>query len=248
MLKRIARHVRAQDWNAIMIEFMIVTAGVLMGIQVSNWNGDRLDRARVDQQLASLRIELQGNRDTIRQYRQRIESQLADIAALEREFDRPGGGDAAIDAMLMNVFRIRSLILEESAYNELTETGSFRYVDPTIRSAMTRWQARKGLVERVDQDALVYRASAVDHLTGVLAFGPMVQSFAPSFRPGGAGPVRNDPARLAADAKLRNFLAMRYAIETQKLQFSRDLERATENLVALLDARVGEQSGPDSGR
>lgn len=235
MLKRIVRYLGAQDWNAIAIEFVIVTAGVLMGIQVSNWNGDRLDKARVDQQLASLRTELDGNLRTIKRYQRQGESQLVDVLALERAFDRSDSGDAPIDAKLMNVFRVSSLILETSAYDELTEAGSFRYVEPNIRSAMTEWQARKGLVQRADQDALAYRASAADHLTGALAFEPMVRTFAPSFQPAGDAPVRNDPARLAKDAKVRNFLATRYAIETQKLQFARDLEGATKNLLALLD-------------
>jgi len=46
IFERIARFVRAQDWNAIVIEFAIVTAGVLMGIQVSNWNDARVEKAK----------------------------------------------------------------------------------------------------------------------------------------------------------------------------------------------------------
>ncbi|MES2135563.1 MAG: hypothetical protein V4502_00710 [Pseudomonadota bacterium] len=237
MLKRIKRYLGAQDWNAIAIEFVIVTAGVLMGIQVSNWNDDRLEKARVDQQLASLRTELKGNLATIKRYQRHGESQLGDITALERAFDRPNSGDAPIDGKLMTVFRVSSLILETSAYDELTETGSFRHVDPKVRSAMTEWQARKGLVQRADQDALSYRLSAADYLGGALAFEPMVRTFAPSFQPAGDAPVRNDPARLAKDAKVRNFLAMRYGIETQKLQFATDLGQATESLLTLLEQR-----------
>jgi hypothetical protein len=236
MLNRIARYLGAQHWNAIAIEFLIVTAGVLMGIQVSNWNDDRLEKARIDQQLASLRIELKGNLATVRDYQQFVESQLDDTLALERAFDRADNG--GIDRKLMNVFRIRSLILETSAYDELNGTGSLRHVDADIRSAMTAWQARKSQLERVDRDALSYRLSLVDHLFGALAFEPMVGTLAPSFQPAGNPPVRNDPTRLAKDAKVRNFLAMRYGIETQKLQFARDLERATDNLLRLLDNRA----------
>jgi hypothetical protein len=239
MLDRIAGYLRAQNWNAIAIEFVIVTAGVLMGIQVSNWNDDRLEKARVDQQLESLRTELKGNLATIKRYELQGDSQLVDIAAIERTFDAPDSGDAQIDAKLMNVFRVSSLILETSAYDELTETGSFRHVDSEVRAAMSEWRARKGLVQRVDQDALAYRLSAADYLTGALAFEPMVRTFAPSFQPAGDAPLRNDPARLAKDTKVRNFLAVRYGIETQKLQFATDLERATEKLLALLDEKVG---------
>ena len=240
MLNRIARYLGAQHWNAIAIEFLIVTAGVLMGIQVSNWNDGRVERARVNQQEASLRTELQGNLATIRRYQRQVESQLGDLMALQRAFDRPGAGDAGIDGKLMNIFRISSMILETSAYDELTQTGSFRYVDADIRSAVIEWNARRGLIERADQDALSYRISAVGHLIGALAFEPMIRSFAPAFEPAGNPPIRNDPARLANDVQVRNFLAMRYGIETQKLQFARDLERATENLLALLDPDGGD--------
>ena len=232
--KRIVRYLRAQDWNAIAIEFVIVAAGVLIGIQVSNWNDGRLERARLVQQEASLRTELQGNLGTIKSYERQVETQLADLIALQRAFDRPGSDDGGIDSKLMNVFRIRSMILETSAYEELIQTGGFRYVDADIRSAVTEWKAQKGLVERVDQDALSYRLSSVDQLFGALAFEPMVTSFAASFEPAGNPPIRNDPARLAKDPRVRNFLAMRYGIETQKLQFAKDLESATKDLIALL--------------
>jgi hypothetical protein len=238
MLNRIAHYLGAQNWNAIAIEFLIVTAGVLMGIQVSNWNDDRLDKARADQQLASFRTELEANLVTIKGYQQRVEAQLGDVRALERAFDGDDSG-ADTDQRLMNVFRISSMILEASAHDELNQSGSLRYIPADIRSAMTEWQARKGLMQRVDQDALSYRLSAVDHLFGALAFEPMVKHFAPAFEPAGNPPLRNDPARLAKDAKVRNFLAMRYGIETQKLQFAKDLERATKDLLARLDERNG---------
>ena len=234
IIKRIAHYLRAQDWNAIAVEFVIVTAGVLMGIEVSNWNEARVEKARVSQQVASLATELQGNLTTIERYQRNVESQIADLNALQRSFDRPSGPMTNTDVRLMNVFRIGSMILETSAYDELTRTGSFRYVDPEIRSAMTEWKATKGKVERVDQDALSYRITAVDHLAGALAFEPMIKSFAPAFEPAANGPLHNDPARLAKDGKVRNFLAMRYGIETQKLQFAKDLERATEKLLALV--------------
>jgi hypothetical protein len=238
MLNRIARYLSAQHWNAIAIEFVIVAAGVLMGIQVSNWNDDRLEKARAELQLASFHTELEGNLATIKRYQQGVERQLRDVLALERAFDGNDINDGDTDRKLMSAFRISSMILETSAYDELNQTGSLRYIAPDIRSAMTEWRARKGLIERADQDALSYRSDAVSELLGTLAFEPMVRNLAPAFRPAGNPPVRNDPARLAKDAKVRNFLAMRYGIETQKLQFARDFERATKNLLALLDHRA----------
>ena len=234
ILDRITRYLRAQNWNAIAIEFVIVTAGVLMGIQVSNWNEGRLERARLEEQSASLRTELEGNLAAIRTYQGHVESQLSDVLALGRSFDRPAQGQAEVDRQLMNVFRVRSMILETSAYDELNDSGGFRYLAPNIRSAMTDWDASRGLLQRVDQDALAFRISVADHLLGTFAFGPMVKTIAPSFEPAADSPLRNDLARLGKDPKVRNYLAMRYGIETQKLQFSKQLESSTERLVMLL--------------
>ena len=42
LLRRITEHVRAQNWFAVGIDFVIVVVGVFIGIQVSNWNDKRL--------------------------------------------------------------------------------------------------------------------------------------------------------------------------------------------------------------
>jgi hypothetical protein len=41
LLRRITEHVKAQNWTAIAIDFVIVVFGVFIGIQVSNWNEGR---------------------------------------------------------------------------------------------------------------------------------------------------------------------------------------------------------------
>ena len=47
ILHRLTEHVRRQDWFAVFLDFVIVVVGVFIGIQVSNWNAARQDRARV---------------------------------------------------------------------------------------------------------------------------------------------------------------------------------------------------------
>ena len=42
LLRRIAEHVRAQNWTAIAIDFVIVVTGVFIGIQVANLNESRI--------------------------------------------------------------------------------------------------------------------------------------------------------------------------------------------------------------
>ncbi len=45
LLRRVTEHVKAQNWFAVGIDFLIVVVGVFIGIQVANWNDARRDRA-----------------------------------------------------------------------------------------------------------------------------------------------------------------------------------------------------------
>lgn len=46
-IRQIAAAFRRQDWAAVAIEFASVTAGVLLGVQVSNWNDARRHQSQV---------------------------------------------------------------------------------------------------------------------------------------------------------------------------------------------------------
>ncbi len=44
ILRSLTRHVREQNWFAVGLDFLIVVVGVFIGIQVANWNAERLER------------------------------------------------------------------------------------------------------------------------------------------------------------------------------------------------------------
>ena len=48
ILARLSRAVREQNWFAVVLEFVIVIAGVVIGFQVTAWNAERAERARRD--------------------------------------------------------------------------------------------------------------------------------------------------------------------------------------------------------
>jgi hypothetical protein len=56
--RRIIDHLQGQHWTAIFIDLVIVVVGVFIGIQVSNWNGERVDRQRERSLLVDLRAEM----------------------------------------------------------------------------------------------------------------------------------------------------------------------------------------------
>lgn len=60
ILRRLTANLRAQNWTAIAIEFLIVVLGVFIGTQVSNWNQARIEKHETEQLLVNLRPELEG--------------------------------------------------------------------------------------------------------------------------------------------------------------------------------------------
>ena len=59
ILRRLTENLRAQNWTAITIEFVIVVIGVFVGTQVSNWNQARLERQATSRMLEQFRPEIQ---------------------------------------------------------------------------------------------------------------------------------------------------------------------------------------------
>jgi hypothetical protein len=59
LLRRVIEHVRAQNWTAIGIDFAIVVVGILLALQISDWNLARQDRVRERAYLARIAAELE---------------------------------------------------------------------------------------------------------------------------------------------------------------------------------------------
>ena len=80
ILRRVIQHVRDQNWTAIAIDFVIVVVGVFVGIQLGNWNAERLDQQRRDQIVDALETNL---RDAIAVQNRHVAEIDAGLAAWE---------------------------------------------------------------------------------------------------------------------------------------------------------------------
>jgi len=54
LLRRITKHVKAQNWFAVGLDFVIVVFGVFVGLQVQDWNDSR--KERVEESLLMVRL------------------------------------------------------------------------------------------------------------------------------------------------------------------------------------------------
>lgn len=70
ILRRLSQSLKTQNWTAIWIEFVLLVSGVFLGIQVSNWNAERVEGIRAQAYLARIKGNL--NSDIVNIERRKV--------------------------------------------------------------------------------------------------------------------------------------------------------------------------------
>ena len=245
ILRRVIEHVKEQNWTAVALDFVIVVMGVFIGIQVANGNAGRAERAQLDQQLTSLRIEMLDNQAHFSSFRAELVQQMDDVNVLRvaLKSDPPAISSDDFDAKLLNVQRIKIFSPDLTALKELAETGGLRRISGTkIRTAIGDWQRELDNVNRNYEDALRQRDGVLNpFMMENIAYGPLLEQ---SYIVGGGvtdSKFRNDVAALAESRGVDNQLAYRYGITGSTVYALDALDRETARLIEMLARREAEQ-------
>ena len=150
MLRRFALALRQQHWTGVFIELVIVVLGVFIGLQVSNWNEARRDRAMERQYLERLREDFVLSARRAKDGVEFMESQgrqatgmVASLRAcrLDGEASR-----AEFASALYKLGRIEPPLLTRGTIDELRSTGRLGI----LRSIQLR-QALSNVVEEQER-------------------------------------------------------------------------------------------------
>jgi hypothetical protein len=113
ILRRVIEHVRAQNWFAVGLDFGIVVIGVFVGIQVSNWNQERVGAEQQQRYLERLESDFTSIQERIDEH----------FATFEQVI---GGADYILELLRMPEEDFRSVEIDEQrlddALSYLTQT------------------------------------------------------------------------------------------------------------------------------
>ncbi|MBI1391936.1 MAG: hypothetical protein GC152_04265 [Alphaproteobacteria bacterium] len=84
ILRRISQHVKDQNWFAVGLDFVIVVIGVLLAIQVANWNEVRQERAEETRIVDRIRVDFDRIEDDAQRSLMYHESIASDLKAMVR--------------------------------------------------------------------------------------------------------------------------------------------------------------------
>ncbi len=141
ILRRVISHVRNQEWTAIVLDFLIVVAGVFIGIQVSNWN-DALQQEKTEKiYIERIRVDLRSNQDDLRQrtlyFGQSRSHALATLEALDED-----PGNLGI-IFLIDVYQASQIIprgFGRDTYDEISAVGANNAIsDVAVRTRIASY-------------------------------------------------------------------------------------------------------------
>ena len=154
LLRRFIDHVRAQNWTAVALDFVIVVLGVFVGVQLGNWNEARLTRinaAKYEERLmADLRLEAMNFKALIDYYDEVHRAAKNTLAGLV------GRNELSDTDLLINGFRASQYSWADrhrATFDELVASGNLDLIyDPQLRTQVTAYYAME-LLEEVSRDS-----------------------------------------------------------------------------------------------
>jgi hypothetical protein len=133
LLRRVAKHIKEQNWFAVALDFAIVVAGVFVGLQVNNWNEAARDQRAEIQYLSQLRGDLQRiEAETAAQLDfEHFQARLAGTVFDLIEHDNTQERSARINVGLSQLTMRRTLRAESPTFVDLQSSGDLEIISDT---------------------------------------------------------------------------------------------------------------------
>lgn len=147
-LRRIIAHLKEQNWTAVVLDFAIVVIGVVVGLQVNNWNDSRHDAMRGDQYLERIHADLMSDVAAIDR-RSIFWTDVGDYGEAALEFAENGKlkNGSAWETLLAfyQASQIWSYSASDGTYQEMISGGDLGLVgNPELRGSLADYYVTGG--------------------------------------------------------------------------------------------------------
>ncbi len=140
ILRRLSQSLKEQNWTAIVIEFILLVSGVFLGIQVANWNAERVANKQSDifteRLREDLRVEAWNRSALIAYYENVLLNAKKTLSALE------GKTELSNETLIVAAYRATQfgeVVRYRETYDELTSTGNTGLIrDGLLRKVATQ--------------------------------------------------------------------------------------------------------------
>ncbi len=146
ILRRVTGHVKAQNWFAVGIDFVIVVAGILIAFQISNWAAARQDNLIYQQARVRVIEEAYANLQLSQDAITRLSQQQELVLDIVRGFETCGADDGAEERFMRAIQPLRFIVsveLRQDAINQILRSDAFLdNITPEDRAMLSLYARR----------------------------------------------------------------------------------------------------------
>ncbi|TNE40599.1 MAG: hypothetical protein EP347_03400 [Alphaproteobacteria bacterium] len=131
ILRRLSKHLLTQDWAAAFIDFIIVVAGIFVGLQVDSWNETRIERNLETRYLERLQQELEADIAHYAFGQSLVEERLDQINFLYQVIDTPQLAQSRPEDFVVAIEKAAwksYLPIDRNVYSEMASTGNMALI------------------------------------------------------------------------------------------------------------------------
>ncbi|MEL6214932.1 MAG: hypothetical protein AAFQ99_04565 [Pseudomonadota bacterium] len=142
LLRRLATSLKHRDWASVGIELFVVAIGIFLGLQVANWNDDRLERVLERDYLVRLHEDISASASGLSRdngfHRQQLSDQKKILAALDA-CEYPPDDAVAIQRGINTLGWLNPPRLFRRTIDDLAATGRMNIIRSTeIKTELAR--------------------------------------------------------------------------------------------------------------
>lgn len=252
-LRHLMEHLRTQNWTAVVLDFLIVVLGIVVGVQVNDWWAARVDAQREISYLVELQQDLRHSVDEIEADSADYES-IARSMAILLEASRQPDTAMPVDQLNRHCSRLLQMIstpIVADTYSNLTGSGDLALIQSQeLRNALAAFYTRTETIRLVSQThelqlVNTFQPYIVRELDYLAIYNPE-RKRALSAEIKATVPAPFDEARIRQVLKtpeFRNVIAIKYDITTDILDvlgYTLERARKVEKLLAREIALRGE--------
>lgn len=180
LLRRVAEHIKDQNWFAVAIDFLIVVIGVFVGLQVSNWNEAQTQAKREAFYISALHDDFKAIIQELEHDIARYES-IANAMTLLIEQSRLALPDASLEELneaVRYLISMEGTPIVSDTYSNLTGSGDLAIIQSqTVKAAVSSFFGQAEIVRLVGdthemQLVNIFQPYIISHLDYTSMFRP----------------------------------------------------------------------------
>jgi hypothetical protein len=131
LLRRLAEHLRSQNWFAVGLDLLVVVVGIFLAFQVERWYADQRARADAQDRIDALVEDFVNNRQELEFQVERRQAALdAASALLKLDEENPTEADyETFYQLLARASRVSTIRFRRGSYDVLISTGEIDLID-----------------------------------------------------------------------------------------------------------------------